>query len=288
MPMRKRQISSDKEEKLACAQCFLQWYSQQQGVEYSLKETEEEFPELNGNTRWDFVASPKSGSNKLALEVKRIIRPNVRIQRSQWSGLLKQVNKKLQTILNGKFMITTPVRLHPPKGTKYHVLNIDGKARTQLVDVLVNVIRKYAPNMKLRETRNLGPEILQLFPAWPRRIKNACEFELRKTADGGSCIEMPGGIDGFWEEEALKEAIENLDMTSQLKLARQKDFKQTFLLLDLKSELPWSPDVVTKVLTDKSFGSPDVSSIYLVQVPAMVAEVWPAGEAPNKARNAVR
>ena len=145
------------------------------------------------------------------------------------------------------------------------MLNLNKSSEGQLVVVLADVIEKYAPNMKTRETKELGPEILQRFPDWPHRLKNACEFELRKTAEGGSCIEMPGGVDVFWEKQALREAIENLNMTTQLELARQKGFQWTFLLLDLKPEFPWSPNAVTKVLTAKDFSSPDVS-IYLVQV----------------------
>jgi hypothetical protein len=98
MPIKKRQISSDEKEKLACAQCFLCWYIHQYGEVCSLLETEEVFPELNGNMRWDFVVTPKNGSedHKLAIEVKRIIRGNVRGQRSlRWSPKFGQVAKRV-------------------------------------------------------------------------------------------------------------------------------------------------------------------------------------------------
>ena len=67
-------------------------------------------------------------------------------------------------------------------------------------------------------------------------------------------------------------------MTTQLQLAREKGFAQTFLLLDLKSTFIWSPDTVKRVLLDMNFKSPDISKIYLVQVSgSKVAEVWSAG-----------
>ena len=80
--------------------CFLQWYGLRHGTEYNNpgQRTEEFCPELKGKKNWDFVAIPRNSDDrqKLALEVKRVIRPHVRVQRSQWSGLLKQVNGKLK------------------------------------------------------------------------------------------------------------------------------------------------------------------------------------------------
>lgn len=273
---------TDRNEEITCAQCFLRWYGTQNGTEYNNPiKAEKVFPELKGKVNWDFVATPKSNNEgqKLALEVKRVIRPHFRIQRSQWSGLLSQVNRNLPKVVNGKFVITTPVNLHPPKGTRYHVLNLNKSSEGQLVVALADVIGKNAPHIKIHETKDLGTEILQQFPDWPRRMKNACEFELMKTADEGFCIEIAGFLGGmFHEEEALREAIRKLDMNTQLQLAREKGFARTFLLLDLNSMFDWSPDSVRRALLDINFESPDTSKIYLVQVSnKKVAEVWSAG-----------
>jgi len=273
-----------KREELACAQCFLKWYSSRHEVEFnSPVRAEEVFPELKVTKNWDFVAIPKSGNNeqKLALEVKRIIRPTFERQCSQWSLLLKQVSQNLQNTLSGTFDVFTYVNLNPPKSTKFRVLNINHAGYPQLVDILTDNIGKAVVSMNQSDQIDLGPRILSVFPSWPiQYIKNsptACVFYLLKSSNKGNCIRLAPG-DAFCEEAAMNEALETLDMTTQLRLARCKDFQQTAFLLNLDSLFSWDPETIKKWLIGTDFNESEVSGIYLVQVScSRVEEVWPDG-----------
>jgi len=283
----------DKEEELACAQCFLQWYNQQHGTTYNEPlRADELFPELNSGN-WDFIAIPKNNDDeqRLALEVKGVIRPNIRIQVRQWQIVFRQVSRNLQNTLNGTFHFSTDVKLNPPESEKYRVLNINHAKQPQFVNVLTDIIGKAVVDMNQFDQIDLGPQILAAFPSWPVQYRRnspvACPFCLMKSNNKGNSVHLLP-IDAFWEEAAIMEALENLDMARQLGLARSKGFQRTVLLLDLPSLFSWDPQTVRQWLIDTNFSAAYVSSVYLIQVSgSKVAEVWSASQPPTKARDAI-
>lgn len=90
------QLKKEREEK-ECADCFLSWYNHRYGVNYTLERAEKVFPELTDGTRWDFVATRHDNTNEwCALEIKRLIRPQTKIQFVRWSSILKRATNELR------------------------------------------------------------------------------------------------------------------------------------------------------------------------------------------------
>jgi hypothetical protein len=263
----------------------MRWFSPQYGTKYNLVRTEEVYRELKGKERWYFIVIPTNSGDKqrLALEVKRIMRPHIRRQHSQWRRIIDQVCQNLGQTLIGKYFVSSSADLNPPKGTRYHVLNVrDKRGQANLINVLTDVIGKNITNMAKSESGDLGPLIRSQFPTWPvwysRNVPQACIFLIFKTSDQGSQIEVEGH-DAYVEEAAVAKAIEKVRGSSQLDLARQKGIERTILLLDLSHQFTWDPVQIVKILADNSFHS--ISCIYLVQVPAKIEQVWSAEPNPS-------
>lgn len=213
----------------------------------------------------------------------------MRIQLSQWRTVFRQVSQNLQNTLNGTFDVYTYININPPKSTKFRVLSINHAKRPQFVNVLTDIIGKAVVDMNRFDQIDLGTKIRAAFPSWPVQYRGnspiGCLFYLMKSSNQGNSVRLAPS-DSFWEEAAISEALQNLDMATQLGLARSKGFQQTVLLLDLHSLFSWDPQTVRQWLIDTNFSAADVSSIYLIQVSgSKVAEVWSAGQSSSKARD---
>lgn len=270
---------TDKEkEERTCAECFLRWYGQWRGANFALRRVHEVYPDLKGKKDWDFVAIANDDiKDRCAIEVKRLIRPQIRIQKNNWGTMLREATENLSGSLRGSFLVFPMVALNPCRGTQYHVLNLDHREWPRFKYVLTDVIGKSAAAMKVNETVDLGPRILCQFRTWPLRLRNACQLELRKVSDNGCSVRLGSVWDTFWAEEALREAVNNLDMSTQLALAKQRGIEQTTLLLDCR--IGWFPDTVKQVIRDKDLSSCSADSIYLVEVSTeKICKVWFSGD----------
>ena len=154
MSMKDNQQTNDEQ---VCARIFLEWLGGQHGIEWGFKRAEDEFPEFANKTRWEFVARRiDSISMWIAIEVKRLVDSEGERQRSDWYKLIGDVNTKVPGKLPGKFLLANP--------PKYH---FNQQQRQVLVDCMAEVIKQVAPELEIGLWIDIGPEIANLFDAWP-------------------------------------------------------------------------------------------------------------------------
>ncbi len=282
-----KEQSEKEREETACAQCFCNWYNSRHGTNCTFERAEKFFPELAHKTRWEFVVFQRGNSNQWrAIEVKRLIRPQVTIRFVQWKKLCTRLTKDLAGSLHGEFIVITT----PP-------LKLDRTERQQLRKVLADVMVKKASGMTKGNLVDLGPMILAQFPSWPCKtdvkrdpqpqiVKTAVTLGLLKTSDHGCSVE-PGSAmsDAHLISEEIEAAIsallepntgEMLKANKQLGLAKEVGAKETILLLDCHRYMYWRPEIVEGILADMDLNSmSNVDVIYLVEAPHnRVAKVW--------------
>jgi len=278
------QFNKEHEEK-ACTECFLSWYSRKCGVNYTFERAEKVFPELINGTRWEFVVTLHGNDNEwCAIEVKRLIRPQTKMQFVRWNKVFQRMSKELCGSLQGEFLV-----FGPPS------LELSRSELSKLKKVLSRVVSEKAGAMKSGDSTDLGPDILAEFPSWPftpdlevqpphRILKVPDRLYLYKISGSGCSVEIGmSPSDTFSVKEAIREAIDALfdpardgvlRANEQLALARANGAKRTMLLLDCR--FPWRPNEVRQLLANKdSTFMSNLDLIYLVKVSQKrISEVW--------------
>jgi hypothetical protein len=270
-----------------CIETFLNWHNRRFKTNLSYKRAEKEFPEIGKSTRWDFVIRGNECPPWYGAEIKRLIKPEARIQLVHWNKSLRNITNSLVNQLQGEFLVygVPPLKLERHKGA-------------QLKRVLTKLLLQNAASLKKNDMVNLGPQILRLFKEWPstphlnpnppydieHRVNVDSCFTLHKISDTGCSLELGFAQSGVFRlDQAVVEALtslfgngEILKANTQLALAKQKGAKGTILLLDY--DLPsWYPDDTRQVLANNlnSGQSSNMDAIYLVKASQnRVSKVW--------------
>ena len=270
-----------------CMQTFLNWYNKQLKAIFSYQRAEYVFPEIANSTRWDFIITQNQRSHFYAAEIKRLIKPEVRIKLVQWNEFLRRIANNLGDMLHGEFLIYGAPSLQ-----------LDKQQRTKLKRVLTKIIEQNSAQLKKDGMMDLGPQILGQFREWPstphlnpnlsppieHRVNADSCFTLHKLSDTGCSLEL-----GFAQagacliDQVVVEALtslrdngEILQANEQLGLAKHKGAKRAILLLDY--HLPsWYPNKVKKILASNmnSKQLSNIDTVYLVKVSQnRVSKVW--------------
>lgn len=247
MNLRAQESGQSAQERI-CAQRFLNWLSYQRGANYSLQRAEEAYPDLKGRLRWEFVARRKGAAEWVAIEVKRILFPQLGSSlqldrlRSDWKKLCSQVDTEVQGQLEGVIGIDRPP-----------ALILDQRKRKQLVTMLAEVIIREASGLKTaQELRDVGPQIAERFPDWPRTKSTLEEYEhwgeyrpspvylIRLPSQGCGVKLLAVGAGGGGDIKEIHQAalekvfnpVEGVKANKQLGLAKARGAKCAVLLLD--------------------------------------------------------
>ncbi len=260
---------------MECAECFLKWYSSECGVQYLPIRAEKVYPDLEGKPRWDFIAlgSSRCHEEEVAIEIKRLTRPHLRIQRGQWERLLARVALKMAP-MSGTYLAYTRVLLNPPQDEKYHVFRLDHKRETEFVRTLSGIIRTIGPSMHIKEEADFGPMIMQRFSDWPKHPGKPYEFTLTKWSEGETIVKLGMSCDVFWPDAESAKAMRVLDLATQLGLAKRRGIRQAILLLDC--EMDWDPPVIRSLVSGTEVDCAEIDAIYAVETSLqLVSRVWP-------------
>lgn len=270
-----------------CIETFLNWYNNRFKTSHSYQRAEKAFTEITDFTRWDFVIKQNDYSHWYAIEIKSLVRPEVRIQLIQWNKFLTSIKSKLYNRLQGEFLV-------------YGVpsLKLEKQERTELKRLLTELILQNSQSLSKDKMVDLGPHIISRFKEWPstphlnpnlsppieHRVNAESCFTLHKLSDTGCSLELGfAQSEAFHLNQAVVEALsslfdngEILHANKQLALAKQKGTKGTFLLLDY--DLPsWYPNIVRQVLANRMNVAhfSDIDSIYLIKASQKrVSKVW--------------
>jgi len=279
--------SSNELEERQCIETFLNWCDRRFRISFSYQRTEDIFPDLANSTRWDFIIRQDQCSHWYAAEIKRLIKPEVKIKLVQWNGFLRRISNSLGDRLNGEFLIYGAPSLQ-----------LDKQQRTELRRVLTKIIEQNSTRLKKDGMVDLGSQILGQFKEWPstprfnpnlsppieHRVNADSCFTLHRLSDTGCSLELGFAQSGaFLIEQVAVEALtslfdngEVLQAHGQLGLAKQNGAKGAILLLDY--HLPsWYPNKVTRTLANNmdSKQLSTIDAVYLVKVSQnRVSKVW--------------
>lgn len=263
-----------------CIETFLKWCKRQFKTSFSYQRAEEVFPEIAASTRWDFIITQKECSPWYAVEIKRLIRPEARIQLVHWDRILTNIKNKLSNQLQGEYLV-------------YGVpsLKLEKRRITELERVITELILQNAQALKEGKSIDLGSQILGRFSEWPhtqvlnpnlsppieRKVKEEYCFTIEKSADTGCSIELAYSQSPPFIVEAPTsiEREEILQANTQLALAKERGASGTILLLDY--HLPsWRPNYVKGNLDQMDPKQlSNIDCVYLVKVPqSLVSKVW--------------
>lgn len=275
------QPSQKERDENACARCFFGWYNHRYGVNYTFERAEKCFSELTDGIRWEFVATQqKKDSEWFAVEVKKLIRPQLRIQFVRWSRVLQSITRKLHSSLQGEFSVIAPP-----------LLQLHRADYLQLKKIVKAAMLEAVGEMKRGDIVDLGPMIAKQFQNWPivssaSNPKYPHEMQLRKIDDGGCSVELDiSPVVDFYVNEEVDGAIcalfdpsrnEMLQANKQLGLAKAMGAKRTILLLDC--HFLWRPNIVKQLLTERDVSlMSNIDTVYLVRVSQKrVSKVWPS------------
>jgi len=226
-----------------CVQRFLNWYNEQHERNYIYQRATKCFPDLEGNLNWDFVAYENNNPEKwIGIEVKELATAReVSIWFKFWQDLCLKLTQDLKGKgIQGEFGIIPPVLESKPE------------ERSNFRKAFTAVLCQKAPNMKIDEMIDIGPDIAAKFANWPEDKSNSfdeydkwgtyrpSELQITKIADSGcEVIPLTNPIRVFSVPEKHKEAFNEvfklkndaIRANEQLKSAKESGATQTILLL---------------------------------------------------------
>lgn len=285
--MGKAEEPSKESDECQCIETFLNWHNKRLGTSFSYQRAENVYHDIADSTRWDFIITRRGSSTWHATEIKRLIKPEARIQLVQWNKFLANIKNSLGNRLQGEFLI-------------YGVpsLKLDKQKRSALKRLLAELIQHHSQSIKKDEMTDLGPYIIKRFTEWPSTphlnlnlsppieyvVNVDSSFTLYKLSDVGCSLELGFAQSrAFVLDQAVVEALtslfdngEILKANTQLGLAKEKGAKGTILLMDY--DLPsWYPNHVRQVLANNlnSENSFNMDVIYLVKTSQnRISKVW--------------
>jgi len=228
-----------------CVQRFLDWYNKEYKRSYIHQRADAYFPEVKDNLNWDFVAYEHDKPEEwIGIEVKEItIVREDSIRFKFWRNLCLELTPDLEGRgIQGEFGILPPV------------FNLKAEERPEFREAFIEVLCQKAPNMKVNEIINIGPDIADKFANWPREKSNPKEYHkwgeyrpaeliITISADSGYAVSsLSGPIIGCYDvaekhKEAFNEVFNSRGAkgNKQLKLAKEKGATKTILLLACNS-----------------------------------------------------
>jgi len=227
-----------------CVQRFLNWYNKQRKRDYVYKRTEDHFPDLKGKLRWDFIVYERANPQEwIGIEVKEleILRKETSISFTFWQRLCSELTKDLPGKgIQGKFEISLPP-----------VFDLPQNERQRLLDAFGQVLIDKQSGWKVRESKDISPDVASKFPNWPTGKSDVdewdqwgrdrpCKLEITKVSDSGCEVRVVtsplilGDVveedkKAFNEVSKLKNGV--IQQDRQLELAKEKGARKTILLL---------------------------------------------------------
>lgn len=242
-----RKKEEEKPSERFCAQTFIDWYNTQNRTAYAIQRADLVFPELVGNTNWDYVARQDGSDGWFGIEVKNVLREALERRSSDWQKLCTQLKEKIQTELRGTVLIHADATIAFPQ-----------QKRKELLHVLAEVIPHEASTLQMGGLKDIGPAVAAKFSVWPRERSTLDEYKqwgewrpsrLYLGLDSRQGCELKLGVSSPSNDNLVRTCQERLDKifdpqkgpqaNRQLAVAKAKGADSTVLLLDcwLVSEL---------------------------------------------------
>lgn len=240
-------------------QRVLYYHNNKYGASIEIKgKTIEVYPHLEGQLNWDWVCYDTRTGDEIALEVKKLTDAKSEERVNIVWQLLKEVSDNLLGRVPGIFSLSIDI----PKG---YYLPLTKQNKHELRDLLCKVIYDTAKSLKLKEEKDLQPEI---FERLSFKLPSDCFFALTKLIDEGSAIYKSSGIIGWdsnhFDNSELKE-FEQLVSQANIQL-RKANVKETFLVLIEEGHRHKDPPAVMEAFINiDAVNYSDIRHVYFVR-----------------------
>lgn len=285
--MERRDIQAEKSHnEQECPRVFLDWFGKTQGTAYSIRRTEEVFPDLVGETRWDFVARRSDHPDWIALEVKEVTVDKYHIVLQFWDTVFQQVNQQLRGRLKGTYSIVGPPDL-----------NVRQKRRKELAEAISAAILDKSCAIVSGTYIDIWPDVAARLVNWPPDITSSlvsyvtpgetrpATMYIQRFSDIGAEVHIALYSSPPVAEAAERQAVADLlaskdgavKFNSQMKVARDRGARLGIVLLDT---VIWGPKDITSMRqtlrTQQSGLMSSTDAIYVVDVShSKVVKIWP-------------
>ena len=180
------------------------------------------YPTLAGDQRWDWVCMDDAASTEIAIEVKRLMKENLKEREAL---LWYEIGIPLQDSLYGKLSGTFALQL----GMKEGKLPLKGKKKTELLSALESEIIKVATDSEFSGSYQLAEEFTS-------ELRAGLSVSLTKVSNSNSEL-RPRLHFEYWKnilkdkelQVNLKKLVRNADR--QLGIARNMGIRETFLIV---------------------------------------------------------
>jgi hypothetical protein len=180
------------------------------------------YPTLRGDQRWDWVCMDDVASTEIAIEIKRLMKENLK---KQEAFLQHEISIPLQDSLRGKLPGTFRLQI----GMKEGKLLLKEKKKKEFLSALEREIIEVASDLRLREIYQLGEKFTP-------QLEYGLSIYLTKVNDSNS--KLVAGLSFGWFGNLLKgneiqinlkKLIQNANR--QLEIARSMSVQGTFLVI---------------------------------------------------------
>ena len=189
--------------------------------------TTDVYPQLRGQSNWDWVCTDTGTGNEIAVEVKRLTDLKLEERGHIIWQLLEEVRGSLSDKLPGTFFLSVdiPKDYYPPIGKIKEPRN-----RQEFKNTLYKTIYETAQRLKLGENECLNSQIIGQLPF---TLPDLFLCDLQKVSDEDSILGLGSGVTGFWSQWLDKHELGKFEhlvshANEQLKKA---NVKETFLVI---------------------------------------------------------
>lgn len=226
-------------------QRVLDYYNKKYGTHIEIKDKSiDVYPQLQGQTNWDWVCYDTEAGEEIAIEVKKLLAPKLEeIGNIMWQ-LLEEVRDCLSNKLPGTFCLYTdiPKNFYLPIGEIKEIRN-----RQEFKNTLCKAIYETAQRLKSGENEYLNSQIIEQLPF---SLPDCFLCSLHKLSGEGSMLIRGSGFTGFWPPQLDEDELEKFKQlvshaNTQLS---QANVKQTFLVIIEEGHRIALPDTVADAL----------------------------------------
>ena len=227
-------MNANKEEKAVKwekqrVQRVLKHHNNEYGTHITIKDKAENvYPELKGQSNWDWVCYDTKTGEEIALEVKKLTDFKLEERGNIIWSILEEIKDDLSNKLPGTFCLYIDI-------SNNYYLPLRGRHNMQeFKNVLYENIFQVAQMLKLEEERHLTPQVIKQLPF---ALPDSFFCALHKVSKEGSVLVLGSGVTGFWSRELNERELNKFKQlvshanNEQLRVAKEEfNIKEVFLV----------------------------------------------------------
>lgn len=187
------------------------------------------FPQLIGQTNWDWVCRNKTTSEEVAVEVKRFTDEDIENLFNNLRRILSGVKRKLASNLQGSFYLDISLPVYQGALRDYPFL-LQSEKKRKFGELLLKTVSNESQKLTLKKVIDLTPAIAKSYP-----LPDGFKCNLKKASNEGNQLLLSSGTIGVYslhvtESQLLQLKCQVTYANQQLKVAKTYGINQTMLI----------------------------------------------------------